>query len=305
MTENININGSKLLAFLRPEDEKFDGPKFKVSGDGIAQPKEEEYESEALAKRADAKKRAMKIITDTLDSELKLDDSLRDIQEQNKKLLENIKNELYAAKSDEEHLAELEKIFGADPDSEEAKESVNNTYESMREHEKNATDYEAQFRANTAGLRAAAIERLKSSPMTDATKEAEILSKAADEAFIGNLMNEAREHIDNELEEKQEAAEKEKEKQDELDEKIEKAKLKREEVELQAKIKQAENSDDVNPEAHIEQLRHENATNDEILNDIIDPATAQNKINAEIEKMLDELKLLHQEIAGAMIDKRV
>lgn len=349
MSDRININANNILSFLHPEGDHNAVSSFRVSGDGI----KHTYESgkiaeknDALTKRDDAKKRAMQIVKDTLESELDLDDSLRKVQSRNNELLDNIKNELYAAADDRDHLAKVEKMAGIDPDCEEAKDleflkraaddpfklsfsfeekqrlnklnekrekgeltpyqqSAISTYESMKAHEKNASDAEAEFRANTASLRAASIERLKSAPMADAVKEADVLSKAADDALISDLLNEAKEHIDKERKEKEEAAKEAKEKQEKLDEKIEKTKLEREEAELRAEISRAEHDAKSDPEAHIDRLSHDNAATEDMINNITDPVTVQNKINAEIEKMLDELKLIQQDIAGSAIDKHV
>ena len=318
MNEITNIKGNQILSFLHPAASDSDKPAFRVSGDGIAlsgTDTEADGRSDALQKHADAKKRAMKVVSDTLKSESKLDDELFDVQKQNDALLKTFESELRAADADNSHISELKELAGVDDDSDEQKEllllmrdlddpshstfsrdeitklgelrkkreageltmyqeNAISTYESQKEHERAAKNAEDEFHANTAGLRAAAIDRLKSAPMLTAVKEKDILMDAADGALISDLMSEAKEHIDEEHEKDEERAEKIKEKREELEERVEK-------------------------------LREDNAATEKILESITDPDTLKDKISQEIEKLLDELSLTAEDISGAAIDKRI
>lgn len=73
------------------------------------------------------------------------------------------------------------------------------------------------------------IERAKSNPMADATEQAEGMLAAAGDDIIDMLMEEAKEHIDAEAEEKQQAAEEKAAKEKELEERIEAMKAEKEE----------------------------------------------------------------------------
>lgn len=118
------------------------------------------------------------------------------------------------------------------------------------------------------------VDRLKSSPMVSASKEAEEIMKAASKEIIGMLKDEAVKHIDEKIKEEVEKAEEIKEKKEEEEAK------KQEEVEKkQASEVPAEN---VGTAAKIDEI--------------------QSKLEAELRKMKDEI--LSEDIKGLKVDKK-
>lgn len=134
-----------------------------------------------------------------------------------------------------------------------------------------------QIVEESAIIRGTKLERLKSAPMVKAQKEAEEIEKAASEEIIGMVVEESKEHIDEEMEKKKEQAEKLEEKKEEQEELIEKQKEKREEQE--------------------ELL--DNMPTDEII------SLDQNKsdVQKEVQNIVDKMKLVAEDIKGALVDE--
>lgn len=123
-------------------------------------------------------------------------------------------------------------------------------------------------------ISATEVDRLKSSPMVSASKEAEEIMKAASKEIIGMLKDDAVKHIDEKIKEEVEKAEEIKEKKEEEEAK------KQEEVEK----KQASEvpTEYVGTAAKIDEI--------------------QSKLEAELRKMKDEI--LSEDIKGLKVDKK-
>ena len=80
-------------------------------------------------------------------------------------------------------------------------------------------------------ISAITVERLKNHTMTDAEKQAEAVMDAASEEIISMLVDEAKEHIDEESEKAKETAKEKAEEKEELETRIEKAKEEKKEKE--------------------------------------------------------------------------
>ena len=121
--------------------------------------------------------------------------------------------------------------------------------------------------------------------MVDASKEADAEIASAEKELVGELVQDGMSHIEEELAEKKEQAEALEEKHEKEQELLEKAKERREEAESRS-----------------EEIR-ESLQQDSITDDVLDPKAAQDAVNREIEKMLDELKLLSEDIKGSKVDE--
>lgn len=148
-------------------------------------------------------------------------------------------------------------------------------YEDMQEEwGKRYEDSVNEIKGNNRAISAIEVDRLKSSPMVSASKEAEEIMKAASKEIIGMLKDEAVKHIDEKIKEEVEKAEEIKEKKEEEEAK------KQEEVEKkQASEVPAEN---VGTAAKIDEI--------------------QSKLEAELRKMKDEI--LSEDIKGLKVDKK-
>lgn len=117
------------------------------------------------------------------------------------------------------------------------------------------------------------IERLKTHPMVDASKEAEEILQAANKEIYGELINEGRKHIEEKIEEEKKKAEERAEKKEEE----EKKEAKREErKELQEEM--------------IEKASYN---------------SSKSKMDKEMEEILDDLKLIKEDLKGAAVDENI
>ncbi len=135
-----------------------------------------------------------------------------------------------------------------------------------------------EMQGENAAIKSIELERLKKDPMVGAQKaKDEILEQASDQ-IVGMLMEEAKDKIDEEMEEKKDAAEEAEEKKEEEEERAEKQDEKKaKEEQLRDQIK-----------ASTELM----TKSDELLDDV----------QKEVKKILDEMKLLEEDLKGAAVD---
>lgn len=143
-------------------------------------------------------------------------------------------------------------------------------------------DYQDEMVAEGKAVRSIKIDRLKSHAMEDAQKTKEEMLEAASKEIVGMLVDDAKDKIEEKAEEIQEAAEEKKEKEEELEEQIEAAKEKKSQAEAAAE-EVRENISDMTEAA---------AKGDDIVRDIDD----------EIQKIMEEEKLLLEDLKGLTID---
>lgn len=285
-------------------------------------------------KRQQAQKQAMKIVGDTFAAEKEIDQSMTDMADR----LDALQKEGYEYHKDLDRIAEkrngLQENYGVTEDSDEhadlellrkerkANEPGSNVtldYEETKRlekiHEKGLTGYqtdmlelddqqavkeknlsetESQIESIRASLNDTAIERLKSNPMLEAQKEADKLMEAANKEIIGDLMNESKEHIEEKMAEEKEKAEKIAEEKEEQEEKEEAAEERKAEMEqfIEGTKQQAE--------AKKEELPSER--DQETMASYNDPNNQETEAAKEIAEILDELKLIQDDIKGAAVD---
>ena len=145
------------------------------------------------------------------------------------------------------------------------------------------TVYEAdeQIKMENQIISATELERLKSHAMLDAGKQADAIMEEVSKEIVGMLVDEAKEHIDDEAKEREEKAKAEKEKQEEIEERIDVAKEKKKENE--------ELTEDI-----LEGVQEAGANASDV-------SAAQQ----EIKDMMNKMKLIEDDIKGAAVDKSV
>ncbi len=129
------------------------------------------------------------------------------------------------------------------------------------------------------------LERLKSHGMVDAEKSAEELMAAASDGAISMLLDDAKETLDTKAEETKESAEKQNEKEEELEKRIEAARENRAEAEAAAE----------NAKENAASLTEQALTSDNMMQDI----------EGEVKKIIEEQKLLEEEIKGILISAQM
>lgn len=217
-----------------------------------------QQEDPIFQKKQQARQKAMKIVKDTLDSDVKLDKEQQKRRENVKELTEQL-HELEGYLADQQNMPEEELT----PEMQKARQDA------IAEYTRQCAAVENEIKAENIVIEATKIERLKASPMVKAQEAAEEILESAGEEIVDMILQDTKERIDEEQEEREEQAEKAAEKKEEEEERIAKSEQEREEAEAMAEaIKQAATSD----------------------------------VQKEIEKMLDELKLLEEDIKGAAVD---
>lgn len=145
-------------------------------------------------------------------------------------------------------------------------------------------DIKDELSGDNAIIRNIKIERLKSHAMVDAQKAKEELLEAASREAVHTLLEDSKEKIDAKAEEIEEAAENRKEKEEEQEERIEA--VKQDKTEREAAESNRKDAQSLTEQA----VGSEEVTRD---------------IQNEIKKVLEEEKLLEEEIKGLAVNTRV
>ena len=267
-------------------------------------------------RRAQAQERAMKIVGDTWNGDKKIDEELnrsreriRELQPSNKDAQDSIRDlkaeseaqaELYQVEPDSEEQQDLELLKKAQAASrpfsgiklteEEGERLAEIQDKELTEYQtrqleinKRVLDYQEtisltnrKIEVENAVIRGIRLERLKKDPMLEAQQEAETVMEAARDEAVGMIVDEAKEHLDEEQEEKEEEAEAIREKKEELEEIQEKRDEREKEL-----------------EQLIEDMPVEEMTD---LNQTVEG------VKQQIQKVLNEVNLIEEDIKGAKVD---
>lgn len=265
-------------------------------------------------KRERAQKRAMKVVNDAWNVDRKIDDEIDEVKAHIKELQQEKKAagaEAYEARQEMERLRES---YGVEQDSQEQKdleilkkaraaecqdwslsdeekEYVNEVKEKgLTEYQERALDvykvvlgkqsYISALSKQIAGenevIRGIRQERRKIHPMVDAQEQAEDIIDAAEEEIVGMVVEDAKEHLDEEKEEREEQAEEireEKEKQEEI-------------------LDKREEKEDA-----LEELMEELP-----VDKMLDIDQTMSEVKRQIQNILNELNLVTEDIKGSQVD---
>lgn len=255
-------------------------------------------------KKYEAQQRALKIVGDAWDMDKQIDDEIKVREEESKVLREDNQEALENLKDVNQRMEDLRDAFGISPDSEEQQEleriiqrrkspTVSLEEEELTEYQRRALalDDEATFYRNQIAenngkvlendytIKAIRKERIKSHTMVDAQKDAEEVMDAARDTAVGLVMEEAKEHLDEEQEKREEQAEAIEEKKEEQEEIQEKRDEREEELEELIKDMPVEEA------ANLDQTMEE--------------------VKQQIQKVLNEVNLAAEDIKGAKVDAMV
>lgn len=289
-------------------------------------------ESDIEAKRKEAQKKAMKVVKDAFEGEKSVDKSIEDIRQKIRDMQAGIDESMKQIDQFEQQKAELKEIYGIREDSQEQKDlellekrrdfltpgsGVSLSEDDMKRlaqidkmgmteyqerslkidtykgpYEKTIEENQEAIRQMNASITSIKLERLKSDPIAKAEKESEAIKKAASDEIIGMLMQDAKEHIDKEYQEKIEEEAKKTEEKEEKEEQLEALKEKLEEMEELV-------------EGNIE----DNKKNSEKI-EISDPTDqmvqidkTKSEVQKEIERIMEEMKLLMEDLKGSSVDR--
>lgn len=232
-----------------------------------------------------AQQEAMKIVKDAWAGDKTLDRSMDESREHLRQLQED---NLYARteiNKVEKQRQELKEIYGVTDDT--PYEETPLEYRSrLMELDKYAQhnqevlwNNERDILEENAIIRETKIERLKKHLMTDAQEQADEVLEAASDEIVGMVMEEAKEHLDEEQAKREEKAEK-----------IEEEKEKMEELQKKRDERQEE----------LEELI-ENMPVDEML----ELDQMKSDVRQEVQNIVNKMKLVAEDIKGAMVDANI
>lgn len=207
----------------------------------------------------------------------------------------------YLTEEEQERLAQLEDK----PLTEYQQKCLNiDSYQGTYENRNNQID--AQIQGYNASIRAIRQERLKYYEMVDAQKKADKVMEEAGKEILGMLIEEGKEHVDEELEEEIEEAKEKAEEKAEEEEKIEERK--EDQAELEERIDDAHEKNEEREELRkdAEERAREDA---DLLGEMIDAGMGGvgtiSDVQSDIKNMLHKMKLLEEDLKGSVVDDQL
>lgn len=234
-------------------------------------------------RRREAQEKAMNVVKAAFTGEQILDASVAEMEDS----IEKGKEEMVAAKAELNRIAErkeeVERSQLLSSEEQEAELAELNKAEShFRGIIADGKKYEERTLQALSDIK---IERAKSNPMVDATKQAEeILEKAGDD-IVNQMFKEAKEHMDAEAAKKEEAAEEKATKEKELKERIEAMKAEKKE----------EKDEDLPVTEQLEASTIQ----------MVKVAETGEQVQKELKHIVDRLKLDLEDLKGAAVDEGI
>ena len=239
------------------------------------------------AKKEQAQKRAMKIWKDAVGAQQKIDLDLEERAEHMDKLhqtMEELQGQIKSVSEQQEALKEQYGITGEGPKPAEYVSRYMELEQAKGEYQKQMADANKEYLEESNIIKGIKKERLKSHAMADAQKEKdELMIEASKEAAHG-MMNEVKEMIDEKQEEQKEKAE-------------EKAEKKEAEEELREAIREkAEGRKEDEDAPALETVEAEG---------FIRLDSVKEEVKSEVQKMVNEMNLLVEDLKGAAVDENL
>lgn len=266
-------------------------------------------------KKVQAQKKALKTVMDTFSGEQSLDNSIKDHQAKARELTDKANNALTELNKIEDLKSQLRETYEIKDGSQEQKDlellekqqrivefksreelteeekkqleemgpvteyqsaildynKISNTWQKIKDDAQNAVTYENR------AVDAIKLEQVKNHVMVDAEKTADKIMEHAAKEIAGILLQEGKEHIDEELEKDRKEAE-------------EKAKEVEEKQQEQEKAKENNKTGDESVE---------------VLNQVAGADNAQDKLQREIQVMLNNQKLLEEDLKGISVNQQL
>lgn len=162
--------------------------------------------------------------------------------------------------------------------------------QTLKDNNEMIKSYEAANKAVHKGR----LDLRKGNPMIRAQEEAEEIMDAARKEIIGMLVDEGKNHIDEELEEKVEQAQEAKEKKEEEEEKLEAIREDKAEIESQAEAARAR--------AHENEKRAEELMEAMPTEELLQMNSGTSDFQQELKDIMNKMKLLEEDMKGAAVD---
>jgi len=258
-------------------------------------------------KRKEAQEKAWKVVSDAWDTDKAIDKSVEDRQNHYNEMLAVVKEAQSHLNDINDQIDGLKEEYGVTEDMkfhdwpDEYKQRYLELNKQASSFKKQIYDADKLMKDDIADIKAIALERLKSDPMADAQKTADAIEAAVNEEIIGMAMQQAKDHIDEKMEEAEEKAE----------EKAEEEEAKEEKLEIQKEIRELQKAMIEGTKEAVEEAKarqHENETPELPLDELI-KLTQVNKETDKAQKTLEEIKysmnLLEADLKGIEIDEEI
>lgn len=233
-------------------------------------------------RKQQAQKEALKIVRDAWAGDQAIDQSLDESREHIRQLQEEnlqVRGELNNIAEERERLKETYGITDStlvEDMPEDYKNRLAELNDYAAHNEKILGKNQHDIIVENAVIRGTKLERLKKHPMVDARKSADAVLEAAGDEIVGMVMDETREHLDEEQEKREERAEKVQEKKEELEELQEKRDEREEEL--------------------------EELLEDIPVDEMLDLERTKQNIQQEVQDIVNKMKLVAEDIKGSMVD---
>lgn len=244
-------------------------------------------------KKKKAMEDAMRFIKDQYKSDQMVDDVLQECRDSIKTSKESAEEAHTALQEIEKQKEELGELY-ADKEDEEYKTRLSELDKEASHWRKQYEDAHDVITAATKGIKAVKLEVLKHHGMIDAGKAAEKTLKAASDEIIGMLKQEAVDKIDEDLEDVVEEAKEKKEEEVKQD------------VERQAaRAEQEKKAQEVKEQ--IEEIKKRAAESKAVPDSMVvqELLDAHQEVVRNTQQILEEQKLLEEEIKGIIVDSQL
>jgi hypothetical protein len=229
-------------------------------------------------KKAKAQKQALKLVKDAFDGDREIDEDLESRREHVDDLREEKKVLQEEAAGVASRQKDLEDAYAnGEVSDQEYMSQMADIKEESQVYADKLSDNENEVLTENSIVRGTKLERLKTNPMGEARNQADEIMEASSEEIIGMVMDDAKEKLDEEDEKREEQAEEIKEEREEQEELIEKRKEEKEEDEP------------VTDDMPIDEMTSLNRT--------------QSEVQKEVQDIVDKMKLLAEDIKGAVVDE--
>ena len=250
-----------------------------AGGIGIQNP----LDAQMVEKRAAAMEKAKKLVSDVFAVEKSIDDDLLERanrMKESEQAIVDANKELVKLEEEKEKLKEQYGITG-----EETEDMLPAEYKMQRDELTRYGEPQHQvideakkvIEEERKVIAAITVERLKSDPMMETSKQAEEILTSAEEEITGMIVDAAVKHV-------QEEAKEAKEKQEAEEEKAELEEAKRKER---------------------EERRREVELADVPMQELLNLEQVRGELKQEVDRMLVEMKLLAEDIKGSMVDEEL
>lgn len=236
-------------------------------------------------RKEEARQEALKIVRDTWAGDQAIDQGLDERREHIRQLQEEKKQIQDELRDVEGKRAELMDMYGVTEETplEEQPEEYREWMQDLNDREfhnkKLLAKNEQDIIVENAVIRGTKLERLKKDPMVKAQKQADAVLEAAGDEIMGMVMDAGREHLDEEQAKREEKAEELKEEKEKLEEIQEKRDERQEEL--------------------------EELIEDIPVDEMLELDRAKDNIQQEVQNIVDKMKLVAEDIKGAMVDTSV